>query len=181
MINTLWSMFSSSPHANRSIILQGILTMCCSNQLSLLSEQVPQLLRIDPFFVFPREISLRVLKYLDATSLARAAQVSRGWRTLADDNILWRNMCEQHIEKKCRRCGVGLPLLEKRRCRRVRPAMGAAMPSSSTSTTTRSSLIPNPSKRRGSFGDHQEDPDSSSTAAWGSDQLLHDATNKRRK
>ncbi|KAF9518210.1 hypothetical protein BS47DRAFT_1338479 [Hydnum rufescens UP504] len=114
-VNTLWSMFSSSTHARRAIILQGILTMCCSTQLSMLAEQVPQLLRIDPFFVLPREVSLQVLKYLDATSLARAAQVSQQWHSLADDDILWRNMCEQHIEKRCNKCGWGLPLLEKKR------------------------------------------------------------------
>lgn len=89
--------------------------MCCSSQLSMLAEQVPQLIRIDPFFVLPREISLQVLKYVDAISLTRAAQVSRHWRSLADDDILWRNMCEQHIEKRCTKCGWGLPLLEKKR------------------------------------------------------------------
>ena len=177
MINTLWSMFSSSPHANRAIILQGILTMCCSSQLSLLSEQVPQLLRMDPFFAFPREIALRVLKYLDATSLARAAQVSRGWHTLADDNILWRNMCEQHIEKKCTRCGWGLPLLEKKRSRGLkRPAM-RPMTSTSSSVITLSSFGSNPSKRRSLF--HDENPGSSKTG--GSDLLSHDSIIKRRR
>lgn len=177
MINTLWSMFSSSPHPNRAIILKGILTMCCSSQLSLLSEHVPQLLRIDPFFVFPREISLRVLKYLDATSLARAAQVSRSWRTLADDNILWRNMCEQHIEKKCARCGWRLPLLEKKRLRGLaRPAMHGVA-STSSSIATLSSSLSSPNKRRGSLGD--EDPGCSSTGR--SDHFPHDSMIKRRK
>ena len=34
------------------------------------------------------EVALKVLAYLDATSLCRAAQVSRHWKSLADDNLL---------------------------------------------------------------------------------------------
>lgn len=76
-------------------------------------------IRIDPFSLFPREVSLKVLRYLDAMSLGRAAQVSRIWRGLSDDDLLWRNMCEQHIERKCEKCGWGLPLLNEKR-RRVK-------------------------------------------------------------
>lgn len=88
--------------------------MCCQSELSLLSEQLVQLNRIDPFSFFPRELSLKILTFLDARSLTRAAQVSRHWRSLADDDVLWKTMCEQHIERKCYKCGWGLPLLERR-------------------------------------------------------------------
>lgn len=110
-VNTVWSLFSSSSHAQRALILRGLLTMCCSSQLSLLSSELAMAIRIDPFTLFPKEVSLRVLGYLDAISLGRAAQVSRLWRQLADNDLLWRNMCEQHIERKCEKCGWGLPLL----------------------------------------------------------------------
>ena len=89
--------------------------MCCFSQLSLLTEQLSHLIRIDPFTVLPREVGLKILGYLDATSLCRAAQVSRRWKSLADDDILWRGICEQHIGQKCLKCGWGLPILEKRR------------------------------------------------------------------
>lgn len=59
--------------------------------------------------------------FLDAISLGRAAQVSKSWKALADDDLLWRTMCEQHIEKKCEKCGWGLPLLEKKRKRKGAP------------------------------------------------------------
>ena len=73
-------------------------------------------MRLDPLLVLPREVSLKLFAYLDAISLGRAAQVSKFWRDLADDDLLWRTMCEQHIEKKCEKCGWGLPLLgEKKR------------------------------------------------------------------
>ena len=89
--------------------------MCCFSQLSLLTEQLAHLIRIDPFAIFPREISIKILGSLDATSLCRAAQVSRKWRSLADDDVLWRGICEQHIGQKCRKCGWGLPVLENKR------------------------------------------------------------------
>ena len=114
-VNAIWSNFSSSSHPRRALILQGLLTMCCFSQLSLLTEQLAHLIRIDPFVVLPREVALKILGYLDATSLCRAAQVSKRWRCLADDNILWRVICEQHIGQKCHKCGWGLPILERRR------------------------------------------------------------------
>ena len=104
--------------------------MCCFSQLSLLTDQLSHLIRIDPFTVLPREVSLKILGYLDATSLCRAAQVSRQWRSLADDDILWRGICEQHIGQKCLKCGWGLPILEKRRAIRA-PQSGSPCPSPS--------------------------------------------------
>ncbi len=58
---------------------------------------------------------MRILGYLDAISLGRAAQVSKSWKALADDDLLWRRMCGQHIDRKCEKCGWGLPLLERKR------------------------------------------------------------------
>ncbi|SNX87558.1 related to MET30 - involved in regulation of sulfur assimilation genes and cell cycle progression [Melanopsichium pennsylvanicum] len=129
-VNTVWSLFSSSSHSRRALILQGILTMCCFSQLSLLSSELALAIRIDPFSLFPREVSLKVLGHLDAMSLGRAAQVSRSWKQLADDDLLWRNMCEQHIERKCEKCGWGLPLLSERRRRVPGPAVQLGTPES---------------------------------------------------
>lgn len=54
---------------------------------------------------------------MDTTSLCKAAQVSQRWRSLADDDVVWHKMCEQHIDRKCLKCGWGLPLLERKRLR----------------------------------------------------------------
>lgn len=86
-----------------------------SSQLSHLSDSLDQIIRIDPFSLLPRELNLRVLGYLDAISLGRAAQVSKSWKALADDDLIWRRMCGQHIDRKCEKCGWGLPLLERKR------------------------------------------------------------------
>ncbi|KAI0933689.1 hypothetical protein AcW1_005452 [Taiwanofungus camphoratus] len=137
-VNAVWSNFSSSSHPRRALILQGLLTMCCFSQLSLLSEQLAHLIRLDPFTVFPREVSLKILGSLDATSLCRAAQVSRQWKSLADDDILWRGICEQHIGQKCLKCGWGLPILEKRRAIRIPSTSAFPSPSPAVLETSSS-------------------------------------------
>jgi F-box/WD-40 domain protein MET30 len=98
-------------------MLQGILTQCCFPQLSYLSTNVRELIRIDFLSALPTELAFRILCYLDTTSLCKAAQVSQRWRSLADDDVVWHRMCEQHIDRKCTKCGWGLPLLERKRLR----------------------------------------------------------------
>ena len=98
-------------------MLQGILTQCCFPQLSYLSANVRELIRIDFLSALPTEMAFKILCYLDTTSLCKAAQVSQRWRTLADDDVVWHRMCEQHIDRKCTKCGWGLPLLERKRLR----------------------------------------------------------------
>ncbi|KAF4615217.1 hypothetical protein D9613_002803 [Agrocybe pediades] len=132
-VNAVWSNFSSSSHPRRALILQGLLTMCCFSQLSLLTEHLSHLIRIDPFAVLPREISLKILGYLDATSLCRAAQVTKRWKNLADDNLVWRSICEQHIGQKCHKCGWGLPILEKKRAYRPKSRSPCPSPGPSSS------------------------------------------------
>lgn len=113
----VWSVFSAAPAKHRKLILQGILTQCCFPQLSYLSSSVRDLIRIDFLSALPPEISFKILCYLDTASLCKAAQVSQRWRTLADDDVVWHKMCEQHIDRKCTKCGWGLPLLERKKLR----------------------------------------------------------------
>jgi F-box and WD-40 domain protein MET30 len=98
-------------------MLQGLLAQCCFPQLSYLSASVRDLLKIDFLSALPPEISFKILCFLDTTSLCKAAQVSRRWRQLADDDVVWHRMCEQHIDRKCTRCGWGLPSMEQKRLR----------------------------------------------------------------
>ncbi|KAJ4528072.1 hypothetical protein HRR83_000823 [Exophiala dermatitidis] len=113
----VWSLFSAAPSKHRNLMLQGILAQCCFSQLSFLSANVRELIRIDFISALPPEVAFRILCFLDTTSLCKAAQVSRRWRELADDDVVWHRMCEQHIDRKCTKCGWGLPLLERRRLR----------------------------------------------------------------
>ncbi|CAG8734516.1 3393_t:CDS:1, partial [Ambispora leptoticha] len=114
-IKHVWSIFSAAPAQNQRLILQGILNACCLSQLSFLSNNLKDLIRIDFLNALPSELSFKILSFLDAKSLYNVAQVSKTWKCLADDDVVWRKMCEQHIDKKCTKCGVGLPLLERKR------------------------------------------------------------------
>ncbi|ORZ07307.1 WD40-repeat-containing domain protein [Lobosporangium transversale] len=117
IISHIWSLFGSAPAGHRQLVLSGLLTQCCVPQLSFLSNHLQPLLRIDFLTILPTEITLRILSYLDAKSLCHAAQVCKAWRRLADDDVVWHRMCEQHIGLKCTKCGWGLPLLEKKKVR----------------------------------------------------------------
>lgn len=98
-------------------MLQGILAQCCFPQLSFIAASIRELIKIDFLTTLPAEIGLRIFCYLDHTSLCKAAQVSQRWRTLADDDVVWHKICEQHIDRKCTKCGVGLPMLDRKRLR----------------------------------------------------------------
>ncbi|CDS04105.1 hypothetical protein LRAMOSA07060 [Lichtheimia ramosa] len=117
-----WAIFSAATAQQRRIILQGLVATCCTSQLSFLASSIEPLLRIDMTAILPPEIVVKIFSYLDAQSLCAACQVSRRWKSLADDDSLWHRMCQQHIDKKCAKCGWGLPLLQKRRIVRLRNA-----------------------------------------------------------
>ncbi|CAG8937878.1 unnamed protein product [Penicillium salamii] len=119
-ISLVWSLFSAAPAKQRTLMLQGILAQCCFPQLSYISASVRELIRIDFLAALPPELSFKILRYLDTASLCRAAQVSPRWKALADDDVVWHRMCEQHIRRKCNKCGWGLPLLDRKRLREAK-------------------------------------------------------------
>ena len=87
--------------------------------MSFISQEVSSLIKIDFISTLPQEISLKILCYLDCRSLCNAAQVSRKWKSLADDDRVWHYMCQQHIDRKCPNCGWGLPLMHMKRAREM--------------------------------------------------------------
>jgi len=100
---------------------------CQWPQLPYTSNLIKGLLRVDFLDVVPNgmlyfvrrkkklltppraEIAFKILSYLDATSLCRAAQVCKSWKQLAEYNQIWLRMCKQHIGHRCQNCGWGLP------------------------------------------------------------------------
>ncbi|CAG8568218.1 15868_t:CDS:2 [Dentiscutata erythropus] len=116
----IWSLFSASTPSCRHLILEGILAQCCFPQLSFISNRLKGIIRIDFIAALPKELSIHVLSYLDAISLCRAAQVCKLWKRLADDEVVWHKLCEQHIDKKCHKCGWGIPsMLEQNRLKKA--------------------------------------------------------------
>ncbi|KAH8898335.1 WD40 repeat-like protein [Thozetella sp. PMI_491] len=150
-ITHVWSLFSAAPTKHRDLMLQGVITMCCFPQLSRVSREVSEQLKIDFITFLPVEISQKILCFLDSYSLCKAAQVSRRWRQLADDDAVWVKMCSQHIDRKCTKCGFGLPLLERKRLRdytrqrKLAKVNGRAGPSSNP--VAHIPLTPSPLKR----------------------------------
>ncbi|KAM4616093.1 F-box/WD repeat-containing protein 8 isoform 1-T1 [Polymixia lowei] len=59
-----------------------------------------------PFFdiELPYELALKIFRYLDCTELGRCAQVSKAWKVLAEDGVLWYKMCMR--EGYCRDASV---------------------------------------------------------------------------
>jgi len=140
-IANVWSLFSAAPSRHRNLMLQGILAQCCFPQLSFISSSVRNLIKIDFLGALPAELGFKILRYLDTASLCNAAQVSRRWRQLADDDVVWHKMCEQHIDRKCTKCGWGLPLLDQRRLRQEKRkiqlrALGRSLNETSSASTS---------------------------------------------
>ena len=105
---------AAAPAKHRELMLQGILAVCCFPQLSYVSASVKEMLKIDFMALLPLELSFKILGYLDTVSLCKAAQVSKRWNQLAEDDIVWHKMCQQHIEKKRQKAAAGaLPLMER--------------------------------------------------------------------
>lgn len=42
----------------------------------------------------PPEMEVAILSYLDIKSLCRSAQVSRYWKTISEDNGVWRHIAQ---------------------------------------------------------------------------------------
>ncbi|KAJ4414860.1 hypothetical protein N0V85_002971 [Neurospora sp. IMI 360204] len=86
---------ATTPEKKR--ILEDIVNMCNSQQLSFILQLVSPRLKKDPMMSLPDELCLRVLSFIDdPKDLARASQVSRRWRDLVSDDMTWKNLCLKH-------------------------------------------------------------------------------------
>ena len=125
-ITRIWAEYSRSSQDKRQLILDGILDICCLPQLSKLSNQTSKLLKLDFVKSLPYELSIKILQYCDAQSLCHASQASRIWNQRANDDLIWHRMCNQHIDKKCLKCGWGLPLMHGLHARKRKRAASNA-------------------------------------------------------
>ncbi|KAI9322726.1 WD40-repeat-containing domain protein [Dichotomocladium elegans] len=55
-------------------------------------DQITPLLHRDFISQLPNELALRILGFLDALSLARVATISRHWKEVSSDQVLWRRL-----------------------------------------------------------------------------------------
>ncbi|KAL7416755.1 WD40-repeat-containing domain protein [Mrakia frigida] len=65
-----------------------------SSELINIQSQIDGLLRRDILSLLPPEVALLVLNYLPSESLLVCGLVSRSWNKLANDQALWRSLCD---------------------------------------------------------------------------------------
>ncbi|KAI9224918.1 WD40-repeat-containing domain protein, partial [Blastocladiella britannica] len=135
-VTRIWSDFSAASAGVRDTILLGLVDASCMRQITTLRAATAVAHRMDLVTALPVELSLRIMQCLDARSLARAAQVSRSWAPLANADAVWQRMCLQHIDKKCAKCGWGLPRLTRKRRR-----IGASDPASDAARSAVAALM----------------------------------------
>ncbi|XP_074598050.1 F-box and WD-40 domain protein 7 [Brevipalpus obovatus] len=87
----LWS------HKERLIAFDSLISsdICDLQQIRHLYSLIKPQFQRDFISLLPRELSLHVLAYLGPKDLLRAAQACRTWRVLCEDNLLWREKCEE--------------------------------------------------------------------------------------
>lgn len=84
----------ASPDA-RLQYLSALLHACTPAELLFISNTIAPMLKRDFLRDLPTELALYVLGFVDTPkTLARAAQVSRGWRARVGDEWTWKRMCD---------------------------------------------------------------------------------------
>lgn len=53
--------------------------------------------KLDPISLFPDELGMEIFSLLNLSSLGKICQVSKSWKQLADEPILWRNAVYKEI------------------------------------------------------------------------------------
>jgi len=87
------SMFDSLPSRMQDYVMFHLLKRCSRPTLRMVFGMVAPVLKRDPVANLPLEMSLKIIRFLDGKSLAKAAQVSKRWRQVINsDETGWRNL-----------------------------------------------------------------------------------------
>ncbi|OLL23945.1 Cell division control protein 4 [Neolecta irregularis DAH-3] len=98
------------------LVMYHLLRRCDKRTLQFIASLVNPSLKRDFITMLPYELAIHVLKFLDAQSLCRAAQVSRGWRNIVDtDESVWKErfrldgytLHDHHIQRAIHENWVG--------------------------------------------------------------------------
>uniref|UniRef100_A0A914HKE5 F-box domain-containing protein n=1 Tax=Globodera rostochiensis TaxID=31243 RepID=A0A914HKE5_GLORO len=91
------SMFENMPESLQIDALNALIPHCTQNQIKHLQSVIEPYLQIDFLSFLPKELSLKIINYLSPSDLALSASgVSRFWRSLAEDKLLWAEKCRQN-------------------------------------------------------------------------------------
>ncbi|CAG8482895.1 23180_t:CDS:2 [Rhizophagus irregularis] len=90
-LNTMLATFDALPSSMKSYMLFQLLRRCRTNTLQYVSNIILPALRKDFVGMLPLELSLHIVRYLDAPSMCKAAQVNKRWRNVIDgDSLTWQ-------------------------------------------------------------------------------------------
>ncbi|OCF30810.1 hypothetical protein I316_07533 [Kwoniella heveanensis BCC8398] len=89
--------FGELPPSQRFAFLSGLIGELRLNEALAVSRKIEPLLRRDFLRELPAELALHCLSFVDEPrTLARAAQVSRHWNELLQDEHTWKDLFERH-------------------------------------------------------------------------------------
>ncbi|CAL8378447.1 unnamed protein product [Boreogadus saida] len=79
----------------RLLAMDELIDRCETNQVKHMMQLIEPQFQRDFISLLPKELSLYVLSFLAPGDLLQAAQTCSYWRTLAEDNLLWREKCRE--------------------------------------------------------------------------------------
>ncbi|KAK3577757.1 hypothetical protein CHS0354_017456 [Potamilus streckersoni] len=85
--------FKSWGNAERLMAVDELIKLCDPTQVRHMMQVIEPQFQRDFISLLPKELALYVLSFLEPKDLLQAAQTCRYWRVLAEDNLLWREKC----------------------------------------------------------------------------------------
>lgn len=87
--------FKQWSHVERLVAVDRLIEHCEPTQVRHMMKVIEPQFQRDFISLLPEELALQVLSYLPPKDLMRAAQTCKSWRSLCDDNLLWKEKCRQ--------------------------------------------------------------------------------------
>uniref|UniRef100_A0A914VXT5 F-box domain-containing protein n=1 Tax=Plectus sambesii TaxID=2011161 RepID=A0A914VXT5_9BILA len=100
-------LFKEMSGARRLEALSALVMVCSLPQIRHLKSTIAPYFQKDFISELPKEIAVQILSLLSPVDVAKAAAVCRRWRTISEDNKMWK--------EKCQEMGVPLPGRNPRR------------------------------------------------------------------
>lgn len=95
-IPTMLDSFDAMPGELQTYVMYHLLRRCAKPTLHFIADVVNPALKIDFLSLLPLELSMNIIRYLDAKSMCRAAQVSKKWRQIVDsDEKAWKDLLDK--------------------------------------------------------------------------------------
>lgn len=89
--------FDSLTEDSKADLIKLLLLRSSKPVFNAIYHAIDPYMRQDPFKLFPNEISLKILSYLEEPkTLARCSQVSRLWYLMVSDDYTWKELCQKH-------------------------------------------------------------------------------------